>query len=151
MGFSLRQHSITPTLHHSLGHSAIADPPKRRNTETLEPSFWGLWVCPSFAFFVISKAEMNSTKRLAGPCSACGRIIEYPAHQIGTTAKCPYCGQATELVLATPPEEPSVPKRVVVWTVVSLILLVGALAACFFALKWAQKHAGHSQRPATQQ
>ncbi len=88
---------------------------------------------------------MNPTKRLAGPCRHCGRTIEYPAHLVGTTAKCPYCGEVTELLLATPPSEPSVPRRVIVFSIIAALILVLGLAACFLALKWAQSH---SSRPA---
>jgi len=53
-------------------------------------------------------------------------------------ATCPYCGQATELRLATPPHEPSVPRRVLVFTAVAVLILVFVLVACFVALKWAE-------------
>ncbi len=88
---------------------------------------------------------MNPTKRLTGPCSACGAKIQYPAHLVGTVTKCPYCGQSTELVLDTPAQEPTIPKRVVVFTALALLILIFGLAASFIALKWAQTHS--SRRP----
>ncbi len=90
---------------------------------------------------------MNLSKRLAGPCSHCGRSIDYPAHLVGTTAKCPFCGEATELRLATPPEEPSISKRVIVFTIVATLMLIIALAACFAALKWAESLRQRKQPP----
>jgi len=85
---------------------------------------------------------MNPTKRLAGPCNSCGRSIDYPAHLVGTMAQCPYCRQATELRLAMPAQESSIPKRVWVFTVIAILIMVLGLAACFVALKWAEAHSG---------
>ena len=92
---------------------------------------------------------MKPTKRLCGPCAACGRSIEYPAHLIGTTTKCPYCGESTELVLDTPEEEPSIPRRAIVFTVITALVLVLGLIACFIGLRWAEKHSrSHQPTPA---
>lgn len=92
---------------------------------------------------------MNPSKRLAGPCSHCGRNIEYAAHLVGTTAPCPYCGQTTELLLAAPPQDPSIPRRVVVFTVIAVLIMVLGLVACFIALKMAQSHTNrHAPAPA---
>ncbi len=90
---------------------------------------------------------MNPGKRLAGPCGHCGRSIEYAAHLVGTTAACPYCGQPTELRLAAPPQEPSIPKRVVVFTVIAVLIMVLGLAACFIALKMARSHSSRQAQP----
>jgi len=85
---------------------------------------------------------MNPTKRLSGPCNACGHAIEYSAQLVGTMAKCPFCGQATELRLEMPQHEPSIPKRVVVFTLIAVLIMVLGLAACVFALKWAESRSG---------
>ena len=55
--------------------------------------------------------------------------MEFPAERIGLLARCPHCRQETELVLATPPQQPWVPRRVVVWTVVTVLLMIAALIA----------------------
>jgi hypothetical protein len=89
-------------------------------------------------------------KRLTGPCGHCGRTIEYMADLVGTTMPCPYCGQPTELVLATPPEESSVPKRALGWTIAAVVILVLGLGASFYALKraqrWNEQHVPQGQR-----
>ncbi len=89
---------------------------------------------------------MNPTKRLAGPCGQCGRTIEYPAHLVGTLSKCPYCGEQTELVLETPTQESWVTKRVVIFTVITAVILVLGLAACFIAFKMAESRSGHQKQ-----
>ena len=72
---------------------------------------------------------MNNTKRLNGSCRECGAPIEFAAEAIGTTAQCPRCRKPTELLLATPPSEPLVPRKVMVWTVVTCaVLILGAVA-----------------------
>lgn len=78
---------------------------------------------------------MNRTKRLRGPCQHCGGPLEFPAEIIGTAAPCPHCGKTTELLLETPRQEPAIPRRVVVWTVIAVIILIGGLAGSLYALK----------------
>jgi hypothetical protein len=71
---------------------------------------------------------MNGTKRLKGFCTECGGPIEFLAEAIGTTAQCPRCRKQTELLLAPPPAEPLVPRKVIVWTAVtSAVLILGAI------------------------
>ncbi len=95
---------------------------------------------------------MNRTKKLQGPCAHCGGTIEYPAELIGTSTQCPYCGKTTELVLAKPPEEPSVPRRLVIWSVIAAIIVALGAGATIYALKRAQTlservKAKHGQTP----
>jgi hypothetical protein len=91
---------------------------------------------------------MSSTKYLKGCCQSCGGHLEFPADQIGLTADCPHCGQQTELMLPAPPEEPSVPRRALVWTGVAVLVavlgLVGAMIALHRVERWAagQRQAG---------
>ena len=66
---------------------------------------------------------MNQTKRLTGVCSECGGSIEFQAELVGTMATCPRCREQTELMLATPPDEPAVPRKVIVWTLVTAVVL----------------------------
>ena len=42
-------------------------------------------------------------------------------------SQCPRCKKQTELTLAVPPEEPAVPRRIIIWTVVAIVILVLAL------------------------
>ncbi len=87
---------------------------------------------------------MNRTKRLKGTCTECGGPIEFAAEMIGTTAQCPRCRKQTELLLAPPPEEPDVPRRIAVWCVVMIAILVVGIVAVVLGLK-------HYEKLATQQ
>lgn len=66
----------------------------------------------------------------------------------GLTADCPHCGQATELLLATPPEEPVVPRRTVVWAAIGIVILGLGLVGAIVALKRAERWAARQKRPA---
>jgi hypothetical protein len=81
------------------------------------------------------------TKRLQGECQHCGGSLEFPAESIGLAAACPRCGQQTELMLATPRQEPMIPRRVIVWTAVTIALLIGGLIAVLVELKRVEKRA----------
>jgi hypothetical protein len=78
---------------------------------------------------------MNPTKRLTGVCSECGGSIEFAAELIGTTAQCPRCRKQTELALAAPPDESVVPRKVLIWTAVTVIILVGGLFVTIIGLR----------------
>jgi hypothetical protein len=78
---------------------------------------------------------MNGTKRLTGVCSECGGSIEFQAELIGTVSTCPRCRKQTELMLASPSAEPSVPRKVIIWTVVTAGILVGGLIVTLVGLK----------------
>jgi hypothetical protein len=92
---------------------------------------------------------MNPTKRLMGVCSECGGSIQFPAELIGTTTTCPRCRKQTELRLESPPEEPSVPRKAIVWTAVAVVILVGGLIASLVALKRFEHLAERQKDPAT--
>jgi hypothetical protein len=68
----------------------------------------------------------------------------------GLASDCPHCGQQTDLLLAAPPEEPTLPRRTIVWAVIGIVILVmgliGAIAALKRAERWAarQKHQAES-------
>jgi hypothetical protein len=91
-------------------------------------------------------------KHLRGECQHCGGYLEFPAESIGLQAPCPHCGQQTELMLERPPEEPSLPRRVIVWTVAAIIVLalglVGAMLALKRAERWAAKQKQERGAPA---
>lgn len=78
------------------------------------------------------------SKTLQGPCAHCGCPIVYQAELVGTTTACPYCGKTTELSLETPPSEPTVPKRVIIWTSLAVLILVIGLVASGIAFRRAK-------------
>jgi hypothetical protein len=80
-------------------------------------------------------------KHLKGHCQVCGGHIEFPADAIGTNVDCPHCGQVTELLLAAPAEEPTIPRRTIVWTGITILMLLIAFAGALVALKRAEKKA----------
>src|SRR5439155_22920642 len=88
---------------------------------------------------------MNRTKYLKGECRECGGHLEFPAEAAGLTTDCPHCGKPTELLLAAPPEEPSVPRKAIVWTVSAILILSLGLAGALVALNRAQKWAARQQ------
>lgn len=89
---------------------------------------------------------MPKTKFLKGLCQHCSGHLEFSAEMAGLTAPCPHCGEQTELLLARPPEEPTIPRRTIVWTLIGISILclgfLGALAALQRAQRLAarQKH-----------
>src|ERR1700746_2979333 len=84
---------------------------------------------------------MNPTKYLKGECQHCSGHLEFPADAVGAAVECPHCGQQTELLVATPPEDTSVQRRAIVWALVALLILVLGLAGALVALKRAEKWA----------
>jgi hypothetical protein len=60
---------------------------------------------------------------------------------------CPHCGQMTELMLAVPPQEPLVPRKVILWTLVALLILGLGLAGTLLALDQAKKLAVRQKQP----
>ncbi len=95
---------------------------------------------------------MHVTKQLRGPCQQCGNTLSFPASQIGSVVTCPRCGQPTELMLESPPDEPLVPRRVLVWTTIAIVILILGLGGAVYALKRAQAYVrDHAHPPATNQ
>ena len=92
-----------------------------------------------FGFLLALPGTMNRTKRLTGLCSECGGTIEFQADLVGTMATCPRCRKQTELMLAAPPEEPAVPRKVIIWTVVTAVILVVGLIVTVAGLKHFEK------------
>jgi hypothetical protein len=82
---------------------------------------------------------MDKTKYLKGECMHCGGHLEFPALNAGMVADCPHCGQATELLLASPPEEPTIPTKTLVWTSIAAVVLILGLAGTMYALHLAKK------------
>jgi hypothetical protein len=91
---------------------------------------------------------MNGTKRLTGACSECGGSIEFQAELIGTVATCPRCRKQTELMLASPSAEPSIPRKAIIWTVITAGILVAGLIVTLVGLRHFERLAA-SQRERT--
>jgi hypothetical protein len=89
---------------------------------------------------------MNKTRYLKGPCRSCGGNIEFPVELVGTVIACPHCGQNTELFLATPPQEPTVSRKLILWTVAAALILILGLAGSLIALKRAQSLAARKKQ-----
>jgi hypothetical protein len=88
-----------------------------------------------FAFLLFSPGTMNPTKRLTGVCSECGGSIEFPAELIGTMTQCPRCRKQTELLLAVPPDEPLVPRKAIILTIVAVVILAAGVIVPVVGLK----------------
>ena len=80
-----------------------------------------------------------TSKYLKGECQQCGGHVEFPAEAAGTTIECPHCGQVTELLLAVPKSEPSVPTKAIVYTIIAIVILIGGLIGTQVALKRAKR------------
>jgi NhaP-type Na+/H+ or K+/H+ antiporter len=91
---------------------------------------------------------MTRTKYLKGECAHCRGHIEFPADSAGMTIDCPHCGKPTELLLAAPPEEPLLPRRTIVWTVVAVVIAGIGVAGMIVPLKMAQKKVAQKQAAA---
>ena len=72
---------------------------------------------------------------MTGICSECGGSIEFQAELIGTVATCPRCRKQTELMLASPSAEPSVPRKAIIWTVITAGILVVGLIVTVVGLR----------------
>jgi rRNA maturation protein Nop10 len=89
---------------------------------------------------------MSQIKYLKGECTECGGHIEFPADSAGLTMECPHCGKSTELFLATPKPEPSIPLKTIIWTGIAILVLIAGLAAAFMGLSRAQRLATRQQQ-----
>ena len=86
------------------------------------------------------------TGHLKGQCQSCGGHIEFPAEAVGTNIDCPHCGKSTELMLALPPEEPTIPRSTIIWTLVTILLFLAGLGGALIALKRAERKAAAQQQ-----
>jgi hypothetical protein len=84
---------------------------------------------------------MSTTKSLSGNCQHCGGHIQFPAESAGLTSDCPHCGHTTELLLATPPQEPTVPVKTIVFTIIAVLILIGGLVGAMIAVNRLQRAA----------
>ncbi len=88
---------------------------------------------------------MRPTKNIQGKCEHCGMPLEFAADAIGTTATCPFCRKETELTLSVPEIDSGIPRRLVVWTVVTVVILLLGLLGAFIALNRAKDLANKKQ------
>ena len=77
---------------------------------------------------------MSTIRKLKGPCAHCQGPIEFDVDAIGQSVVCPYCRRQTELHLPQLSEEPTVPRKLVIWTVAAILILVLGLAAALYSL-----------------
>lgn len=82
-----------------------------------------------------------STKPLNGECQHCGGQFTFSAETVGLTAACPHCGRQTELLLAAPPQAPTVPVKTMVYTGLAVLILVGGLIGAMIAVNRLQRTA----------
>ncbi|HEV2394207.1 MAG TPA: FxLYD domain-containing protein [Verrucomicrobiae bacterium] len=89
-----------------------------------------------------------TTRYLKGECQHCGGHLEFPADSVGLAAPCPHCGNQTELLLLVPVQEPTIPTRAIVWTVIGVVILGLGLAGALVALKRAERWAARQKAAA---
>src|SRR5689334_18707423 len=89
---------------------------------------------------------MVQTKYLKGECAHCGGRIEFPADAAGMTTDCPHCGKPTELLLAQPKDQSTIPPQVIIWTVIAVLVLAAGFGAALYALKRAQRWAARQKQ-----
>ena len=90
---------------------------------------------------------MNTTKYLKGECGQCHGHLEFPADSTGMIIDCPHCGKPTELLLTPPSEKSWVPRKKLVFALVTILLLILGLGAALMALKRAEDWVAR-QKPA---
>ena len=88
---------------------------------------------------------MNPTKRLTCTCSECGGSIQSPAELVGTITQCPRCGKPTELTLAVLLQEPAVPRKLIIWTIVAVVILALGVIVPVAGLKHFEKLAARQK------
>src|SRR5207302_6549725 len=106
----------------------------RSEAHAIEQDASGLHRCASGRPLQAGPLPLLRTKHLKGQCQACGWPIAFPAESVGTSIDCPHCGKSTELMLALPPEEPTIPRSTIVWTLITILLLLAGLGGALIAL-----------------
>src|SRR5215468_10172201 len=89
---------------------------------------------------------MTRTKFLKGECQHCAGHMEFPVDMAGLSTECPHCHQQTDLLLEAPPEEPTVPRRSIVWAIIGITVLALGLVGSLAALKRAERWAARQKR-----
>ena len=74
--------------------------------------------------------------------------IDFLPEIIGSTIPCPHCKQRTELSLAQPPSAPTIPRKVILWTAITLLILITGFFGSLAALNRAKRMADEQSTPA---
>jgi hypothetical protein len=88
------------------------------------------------------------TKYLKGECVHCGGHLEFPAEAAGLTADCPHCGKQTDLLLAAPKTSSGIPTRIIIWTAITVAILLVALCVALWQLKRVERWAEAKKKAA---
>jgi hypothetical protein len=91
---------------------------------------------------------MTRTKILRGECQQCGGQLTFPAEQIGMVVRCPHCATETELMLAIPAVEPMIPRKVLVWTGITVAVLIVGFGILLAGLSHFEKEAARKKQKA---
>ena len=91
---------------------------------------------------------MSRTKTLRGDCQHCGMPIDFLPEIIGSTIPCPHCKKRTGLILAQPPTVPTIPRKVILWTAITLLILIAGFFGSLAALNRAKRMADERSAPA---
>src|SRR4051812_40446529 len=102
--------------------------------------------CSSWAFLSGSVQAFEMTRYLKGECVHCSGHIEFPAETAGLTADCPHCGKVTDLLLARPETSSGIPTRIVIWTAVTVALLLIAFVVALWQLKRVERWAENKRK-----
>jgi hypothetical protein len=89
---------------------------------------------------------MESDKQLPGKCASCGESFTFPVDALGTSGECPLCGEQTKMFLAIPDQEPDASRKMILWTVVGIVVLIALLFAALFAVHLARKLTDENRR-----
>lgn len=90
---------------------------------------------------------MTSSKTVRGECAHCGAIFEVPAEAIGLAGECPHCHRQTEVLLAVVSLDTAASRKLLLWAIIGILILLAALAACIVAVHLAKKlEERHRQR-----
>ncbi len=91
-------------------------------------------------------SAMRKTRHIEGECQHCHGRLEFPVESIGLAFPCPHCGNGTELRLPKMPEEPTLPRRAIIWSLVATFILALGLIGSIIALNQAEKWAHEKQK-----
>jgi len=94
---------------------------------------------------------MESKKKLPGKCSHCGECFEFSVEALGTSGECPFCGEQTKMILTLPNQEPDASRKMILWTVTGIAILVALFLAALFAVHLARQLTDENRRHAPDQ
>ena len=82
---------------------------------------------------------MTTNKTLPGECSHCKAPFEFPAEAITTMGECPHCGKQTRLFLVIQQPDSGDSRKMVIWTVVGISILVLGFFAALYSVHLAKQ------------